>query len=89
MEVGVDGGGGLTTEDSVVEVVVEEIKVDKGGKTSPFFRGRERTGFGAVPTISPCPGKVVLDSFEAATDAAAWNLAALALFRAFLPRASL
>jgi hypothetical protein len=65
VKVDIDGGSDLNTEDNVAEAVVEEREIDKGGKTSTFFRGRERTGLGAVPTIFPCPGKVVLDIGEA------------------------
>ena len=80
-----DGGGDLTTADVVEEVVVEEVvvaevAVAKGGKASPFLSGKDRTGLGAVPTIFPCSGKVMVEAVEVAaaeTALAAQNLAAL------------
>ena len=87
-EVEEEGSGDLTTEVVVAAVVVEEVEVVEGGKTSPFLRGRGRTGLGAVPTNFPCPGKVDSESLEEATAGtavaaaaaafAARNLAALA-----------
>ena len=45
MEAGGDDNNEFDAGDGVEELV------DEGGKTSPIFRGRERTGLGAVPTI--------------------------------------
>ena len=77
-----EGSGDLTTEADVVAVVeveeVEVVEVVKGGKASPFCRGRGRTGLGAVPTNFPCPGKVIVEALEGAAAGAAGAAAAAA-----------
>jgi hypothetical protein len=74
-----EGCDDLTTEvDVVAAVVVEEekvVEVVEGGKTSPFLRGRGRTGLGALPTNFPDPGKEMV---EAVDDAAVGAAAAVA-----------
>ena len=59
---------GEVIEGVEVEMVVlgsVEHTAEGGGKKSPFLSGIGRTGFGAVPTTFPVPGKLL------AADAAA------------------
>ena len=77
-----EGCDDLTTEADVVAAVeVEEVKVVEvveGGKTSPFLRGRGRTGLGAVPTNFPCPGKEMVEGVDEAAAVGATAAAAFA-----------
>ena len=90
-----EGGEDTATggADNVEHTVAVPAVVEGEGKNTPFGRGRGRTGFAALPTTLPTPGKFFLAVGATAEDSsglaavaafAAWYLAALVLSRAFL-----
>ena len=59
------GGGDAATD--VEDSVVDTVEVG-GGKNTPFWRGKGRIGFTALPTALPGPGKTVLKTAGAAVE---------------------